>query len=591
MAQHQEHNVPSSYRDNLLKWNGWGYDDSYFQLNKKGQVTLSGSRYDMSGQVLPLLRPWFEANLGVDMSFKTPSQPRSQMKVPDAINNQAFIDYLKELDISFSNKSYHRLVRSHGHTMHDMSMLRYSAPHRVPDLVVWPKSEKEVVQVVDAANKFDVAIIPIGGGTSVSNALECPENEVRSIVSLDMALMDKIVWIDDTNLLVRAQAGIVGQSFERQLNQKGFTCGHEPDSIEFSTLGGWVSTRASGMKKNKYGNIEDLLIHVNLVTPKGVIQRQCQVPRISSGPDLHQVILGSEGTLGVITEVTVKIFPLPEVKKFGSIVFPTFKHGVDFFRQVAKERCQPASLRLVDNEQFIMGQSMKLEQTSYWKNLAAYCSKLYITKWKGFSVEEMVAATCVFEGSEAQVEAEEKHLYEIAQQFQGVIAGEENGRYGYRLTFAIAYLRDLGMEYGIMGESFETSVPWDKVINLCRNVKQLIKREAEEAGVKYPVLASCRVTQVYDSGACVYFYFGFNSRGLKDALAVYDRIESAARDEIIACGGSISHHHGIGKLRKQWMPSTVGEVGISVLKSIKNELDPQNIFANGNLIDIHRAHL
>ncbi|KAK0415892.1 hypothetical protein QR680_012177 [Steinernema hermaphroditum] len=591
MAQVQEHKVPSSYRDNILKWNGWGYDDSYFQLNKKGQVTLSGGRYDMSGQVLPLLRPWFEANLGVDMSFKTPAQPRSQMKIPEPIINQEFIDHLRSLDISFSNRSQHRLIRSHGHTMHDMSMLRYGAPHRVPDLVVWPKSEEEVVKVVEAANKFDVVIIPIGGGTSVSNALECPEHEKRSIVSLDMALLDRILWVDGTNLLCRAQAGIVGQSFERQLNAKGFTCGHEPDSIEFSTLGGWVSTRASGMKKNKYGNIEDLVVHVNLVTPKGLIHRQCQVPRISSGPDLHHVILGSEGTLGVVTEVTVKIFPLPEVKKFGSIVFPSFKHGVDFFREVAKQRSQPASLRLVDNEQFIMGQSMKLEQSSYWKNLASYCSKLYITKWKGFEVNQMVAATCVFEGSSPQVDAEEKRLYEIAQQFDGVIAGEENGRYGYRLTFAIAYLRDLGMEYGIMGESFETSVPWDKVINLCRNVKQLIKREAEAAGVKYPVLASCRVTQVYDSGACVYFYFGFNSRGLSNALDVYDRIESAARDEIIACGGSISHHHGIGKLRKKWMPSTVGEVGISVLKSIKNELDPQNIFASGNLIDIDKARL
>ncbi|KIH53455.1 FAD binding domain protein [Ancylostoma duodenale] len=154
---------------------------------------------------------------------------------------------------------------------------------------------------------------------------------------MDMALMDKIIWIDKENLTCRAEAGIVGQSLERQLNDKGFTCGHEPDSIEFSTLGGWVSTRASGMKKNKYGNIEDLLVHVNFATVKGMIQKQCQVPRISSGPDLHHVILGSEGTLGVVTEVTIKIFPLPEVKRHGSLVFPDFAHGVEFFREVARQ--------------------------------------------------------------------------------------------------------------------------------------------------------------------------------------------------------------------------------------------------------------
>uniref|UniRef100_A0A914CUT0 Alkylglycerone-phosphate synthase n=1 Tax=Acrobeloides nanus TaxID=290746 RepID=A0A914CUT0_9BILA len=147
------------------------------------------------------------------------------------------------------------------------------------------------------------------------------------------------------------------------------------------------------------------------------------------------------------------------------------------------------------------------------------------------------------------------------------------------------------MEYGIIGESFETSVPWDKVEKLCHNVKELLKREAIEQGVKYPVLASCRVTQVYDAGACIYFYFGFNYRGVENPLEVYDKIEIAARDEIIACGGSISHHHGVGKLRKRWLQPTIGSVGVSVLRSIKNELDPKNIFASNNLIDFHNSKI
>ncbi|KAJ1355156.1 Alkyldihydroxyacetonephosphate synthase [Parelaphostrongylus tenuis] len=284
--------------------------------------------------------------------------------------------------------------------------------------------------------------------------------------------------------------------------------------------------------------------------------------------------------------VTIKIFPLPEVKRYGSLVFPDFAHGVAFFREVARQRIQPASLRLVDNEQFIMGQALKLEVNSYWAALKSSLSRLYITKWKGFHIDEMCAATCVFEGSLDEVNNEERRLYALAEEYNGVVGGEENGRYGYRLTFAIAYLRDLAMEFGVLGESFETSVPWDKVLSLCRNVKTLIKRLAKNLGVQYPVLASCRVTQVYDAGACVYFYFGFNTRGLHNGLEVYDKIETAARDEIIACGGSISHHHGIGKLRKQWMLTTQGVVGIALLKAIKMELDPANIFANANLVDI-----
>ncbi|KAJ1355144.1 Alkyldihydroxyacetonephosphate synthase [Parelaphostrongylus tenuis] len=204
-----------------------------------------------------------------------------------------------------------------------------------------------------------------------------------------------------------------------------------------------------------------------------------------------------------------------------------------------------------------MGQALTLEVNSYWAAMRSSLSRFYITKWKSFHV-----------------------------------GGEEIGKYGYRLTFAIAYLRDLAMEFGVLGESFETSVPWDKVLGLCRNVKTLIKRLAKNLGVQYPVSASSdisksfTVTQVYDAGACVYFYFGFNTRGLHNGLEVYDKIETAARDEIIACGGSISHHHGIGKLRKQWMLTTQGVVGIALLKAIKMELDPANIFADANLVDI-----
>uniref|UniRef100_A0A914DPH9 Alkylglycerone-phosphate synthase n=2 Tax=Acrobeloides nanus TaxID=290746 RepID=A0A914DPH9_9BILA len=450
MSQHlvQELGVPKTYRDEILKWNGWGYTDSFFLLKDENKdVTLTGNRYDMSGEILPLLRPWFEDNLGVDVNYKTPSQSPKEIKIPSPIDNQGFIDYLRLHNISFSNAPKYRLMRSHGHTIHDMMALRYGYIERIPDIVVWVKTEYEVQLVVEGANKFDAVIIPIGGGTSVSNALDCPKEETRSICSLDLALLNKILWIDEKNLLCRAQAGIIGQDLEQQLNAKGFTCGHEPDSVEFSTLGGWVSTRASGMKKNKYGNIEDLVVHINVITSKGRIQRNCQVPRISSGPDLHQIILGSEGTYGVVTEVTLKIFPLPECRKYGSLVFPNFHQGVEFFHEVARHRCQPASLRLVDNEQFIMGQSMKLQSNSFWKDLSTKLSKLYITKWKGFKINEMVVATCVFEGSTEEVDQQMKRLNTIAEQFGGVPAGEENGRYGYRLTFAIAYLRDLGMDY------------------------------------------------------------------------------------------------------------------------------------------------
>lgn len=187
--------------------------------------------------------------------------------------------------------------------------------------------------------------------------------------------------------------------------------------MEFSTLGGWVATRASGMKKNQYGNIEDLLVHMTVVTPKGTLQKNCQVPRISNGPDIHHFILGSEGTLGVIVDATLKIRPLPQIVKYGSVVFPNFDEGVKFMRDVARQKCAPASLRLLDNEQFLFGQSLKIETSSILQSFVDGFKKFYITKIKGFDPKDMCVATLVFEGNKEDVVAHENKIYAIAKNY------------------------------------------------------------------------------------------------------------------------------------------------------------------------------
>uniref|UniRef100_A0A4W6EAG3 Alkylglycerone-phosphate synthase n=1 Tax=Lates calcarifer TaxID=8187 RepID=A0A4W6EAG3_LATCA len=372
--------------------------------------------------------------------------------------------------------------------------------------------------------------------------------------------------------------------FFSQLNESGYCTGHEPDSMEFSSLGGWVATRASGMKKNIYGNIEDLVVHIKMVTPQGVIEKSCQGPRMSTGPDIHHFIMGSEGTLGVVTEVTMKIRPMPEYQKYGSVVFPNFEQGVACLREVARQRCAPASIRLMDNEQFKFGHALKPQVSSIFTSFLDGLKKFYITKFKGFDPNRLCVATLLFEGDREKVLQHEKQVYDIAAKFGGLAAGEDNGQRGYMLTFVIAYLRDLGMDYYVIGESFETSVPWDRVLDICRNVKARIVRECKERGVQFPPLSTCRVTQTYDAGACVYFYFAFNYRGLSDPVHVYEQVEHAAREEILANGGSLSHHHGVGKLRKEWMRETVSNVGMGMLKSVKDYVDPNNIFGNRNLL-------
>eukprot|EP00795_Rhopilema_esculentum_P012578 gene12578-3277_t len=516
-------------RNEVLKWNGWGYKDSKFVLQDNGVVAFTGDRYGaLAGELLPKLREWFEKECGADMKLYSPSRPKINIQdYEDVKINDAFLDAAKRNDILISMEAEERIVHGHGHTLHEIFALRHGKLQRIPDAVIWPKCHEEVVKVVQLASQYNVCLIPFGGGTSVSGAVQCPEDEARMIVSVDMTNMDKILWVDDENLTAHIEAGIIGQDLERKLEKQGFCTGHEPDSMEFSSLGGWVATRASGMKKNRYGNIEDLVVRIKAVTPIGTVEKSCQVPRMSAGPDIHHFILGSEGTLGLVTEVTIKIRPLPECKTYGSVIFPEFEAGIACLREIAKLKCTPASIRLMDNAQFQFGQALKPGSTPVWTS--------------------------------------------IVPKYGGIPAGVTNGKRGYTLTFVIAYLRDLGFDYHFIAESFETSVPWDRVSNLCRNVKALLAKKCSDFNIIRKPLVTCRVTQAYDSGACVYFYFGFNYYGIENPVLVYETIENAARDEIIANGGSISHHHGIGKIRKRWLESTISNTGTDMIRAVKEK--------------------
>ncbi|XP_073738100.1 alkyldihydroxyacetonephosphate synthase, peroxisomal isoform X2 [Callorhinus ursinus] len=556
----QESGTIPKKRQEVMKWNGWGYNDSKFFFNKKGQVELTGKRYPLSGMILPTFKDWIQNTLGVSLEHKTTSKASlNPSDTPPSIVNEDFLHDLKETNISYSQEADDRVFRAHA--CHD-----------------------DVVKIVNLACKYNLCIIPIGGGTSVSYGLTCPADETRTIISLDTSQMNRILWVDENNLTAHVEAGITGQELERQLKESGYCTGHEPDSLEFSTVGGWVSTRASGMKKNIYGNIEDLVVHIKMVTPRGIIEKSCQGPRMSTGPDIHHFIMGSEGTLGVITEATIKIRPIPEYQKYGSVAFPNFEQGVACLREIAKQRCAPASIRLMDNQQFQFGHALKPQVSSIFTSFLDGLKKFYITKFKGFDPNQLTVATLLFEGDREKVLQHEKQVYDIAAKFGGLAAGEDNGQRGYLLTYVIAYIRDLGLEYYVLGESFETSAPWDRVVDLCRNVKERITRECKEKGVQFAPLSTCRVTQIYDAGACIYFYFAFNYRGISDPLTVFEQTEAAAREEILANGGSLSHHHGVGKLRKQWLKESISDVGFGMLKSVKEYVDPNNIFGNKNLL-------
>lgn len=563
----------------------WGFTDSFFEITGTDSVILRGGRYPLSGQEIPNLIPWMRTvmDLPLDLTNKNASQYSQQQAPPPVITTVVLAKLTKIFGESgLSIEPHARLRHGHGHSQAEMYALKFASLSRIPDVVVWPSSQQEVTELVELAKEWQLCLIPYGGGTNVSEALLCPDDENRTIVSIDMKKMSRIRWIDPVNMTAEIEAGAVGRNIIRQLAEYGFTIGHEPDSVEFSTLGGWIATNASGMKKNRYGNIEDIVLDVKAVSPAGVHERFCVGPRQSIGVDAQRLFFGSEGNCGVIISAVVKLFKVPEVQKYGSVVFPSFEHGVNFLYEATNAGILPASIRLVDNIQFQFGLALKPKKTAL-QELKSKIEKFYVTKIKGLNPQKMVACTLVFEGNSRQVSDQETQIYNLAKKFKGFAGGASNGENGYQLTFSIAYIRDFVMNHHILAESFETSVPWSRVLSLCNNVKQRISDDYRKAGLPGKPFVSCRVTQMYNTGVCVYFYLGIHYQGVDKASELFSTFERNARAEILKNGGTLSHHHGIGKIRRSFLGEVNSITNLNWVKNIKATIDPQNIFGSANI--------
>lgn len=561
----------------------WGFTDSGFEVLPSGDVLIKGQRYPAGGDVLPNLLPWVRDVMQVDIRGDLENPPHYPPSIPAPVQNRKLLAALAaELnDDQISEDAEVRLRHGHGHTQEDMYNIKYGSVGRIPDLVVFPEDAEQVQMVVQLALQNNACLVPYGGGTNVTEALQCPQQEKRCIVSVGMQRMNRILWIDPENNMAAIEAGAVGRNIFSQLSEYGFTMGHEPDSVEFSTLGGWVATNASGMKKNRYGNIEDIVLDITVVTADGVIERKGLNPRESIGADHRTLLFGSEGNFGIITSAVVKLFPLPESVVHGSVLFPDFDAGYRFMREITAAGVIPASVRLVDNLQFQLSQALKPAKVGT-AALKSKAEKLLVTKLLGYKPDQMCACTLVFEGGEAETRAQQNALYTIAKKHGGMKAGAENGQRGYQLTFAIAYIRDFILKHYLIAESFETSVPWTQLPDLVRRVKQRISDECTSRNIPGKPFVTARITQVYPTGAAVYFYFAYYYRGVENPSEVYAEIEHAAREEILAAGGSLSHHHGIGKLREGFLPEVLSGEALRWKKQIKVALDPNNIFAAGN---------
>ena len=562
----------------------WGYKDSRFVLNKDRTVSMEGDRYELSGTRMPDFIPYIEEVIGIEINpgntlAEVENKPVSSLNI-----NQVFVDNIKNEfeDDRYSFEDEDRLIHSHGQTTsEEVYKILYNQIKRCVDMVFYVENNEEVQRMIELAVEFDVCLVPFGGGTSVTSALKIPSSEKRMIVSVDLRRMNQVEWINEEDRQVCVQAGITGSDLENLLAEKGYCMGHEPDSVELSTLGGWIATNASGMKKNRYGNIEDIVENVTMITAKGTVEQVKPLSRASIGFKPQNILFGSEGNLGIITKAVLKIHKTPEIKKYNSIIFKDWETGVQFLYNLSKTNFIPSSVRLVDNMQFRFGQALKPKAQGF-KKFMGQIEKFFALKVKGLDAEKMCATTFLMEGSQNEIAYQEKNILKLAKQHGGLVGGPGNGKRGYLLTFAIAYVRDFLTDFHIIGETMETTVPWSKIKPVCEAASNTLFELHKKHNLPGKPYISYRIPQIYHTGVCIYFMLGMSVENVPNAEDLFGEIEHAIRRAIMDHGGSISHHHGVGKIRKDFLKDTLSDSSVELIKDLKKAHDPSNIFGIRN---------
>jgi alkyldihydroxyacetonephosphate synthase len=450
-----------------------------------------------------------------------------------------------------------RLRHTRGKSTPDLLRIRGGDAGGAPDLVLLPGSHDEVIEVLRVCSEQRIAVVPFGGGTSVVGGLEPDAAGFAGVAALDVRRLNALLVLDEESRLAVLEPGLRGPQAEALLAQHGYTIGHFPQSFEYATLGGFAAARSSGQASAGYGRFDELVLALEVATPAGTLTLG-RAPKSAAGPDLRQLILGSEGALGVITSLTVQIRPAPEQRVYEGWRFESFAGGVAAVRTLAQDGPLPTVLRLSDEAET----ALNLARPGELGGGGAGC--LAIAGYEG-GAEEVAArragATRVLERTGAGPDPR---------------AGESWERDRYRGP----YLRDALLDAGALVETLETVSFWSSLSGVYEAVSSALRESLSAQGT--PPVVLCHVSHVYRAGASLYFTVACAQA--TDPVAQWRKAKAAASDAILAAGGSISHHHGVGTDHRDWYEREIGELGMGVLRAVKAELDPAGIMNPGVLI-------
>jgi len=540
-----------------MKWSGWGEEDVYFDHTDK-----------------PALAPFIKKAIGLDVTAPpAPVASKDSLRLPASRMTpelrSALVGAVGEAFVTVDDME--RVLHSYGKSLRDLVRLRTGDLGRPPDVVVYPANEGAVAAVTAAVVAANAVLVPFGGGTNISGSLEAPLDEERPVVSVDLGRMGKVLSVDEESGLARVQAGVLGPDLEAQLNSKGWSLGHFPDSFNHSTLGGWVATRSSGMQSDTYGDISDLTRAVRVVTPHGTVATRA-VPASSTGPSVVAMVLGSEGRLGTITEVTVQVRRLPAERKVLGYFFPSWDAGVAAARELSICEAPPLFVRVSDANETMFSLATRRAGGSTVERLASAGMKAYLGRVKGFDSQRACLSFIGYEGSAHHVREQRQLVSKVVSRHGGVCLGAGPGSLYDQKKFDTPYIRDFLLDRGALADVAETAVAWSGLAKLYACVHEAAKAAFADLGAKG--WAMCHLAHTYRSGACLYFTFAFRPVGARAPLEQYDAVKGALQQAFLDSGGTLSHHHAVGVEHARWLAEDISPEGVAVLGALLRGVDP-----------------
>jgi alkyldihydroxyacetonephosphate synthase len=528
--------------DPPMQWNAWGDPDAAKPLSAG-------------------IRSLLEHALGIDTgSVAAPAL--EQVRVRPSALSPADRDGLAAIVGAdhVSVDDHARLLRAGGKSTLDLLRRKDFGVQDAPDAVLVPGGEDEIAQLLRFCADRSIAVVPFGGGTSVVGGLDPARGDFKAVVSLDLRRLDELHALDEVSWEAELGAGLTGPEAEKLLGARGFSLGHFPQSFRFATIGGFAATRSSGQDSAGYGRFNDMVRGLRAVTPAGVLDIG-RAPESAAGPDLRQLLIGSEGTFGIITRVRVRVHPVPEATRYEAWSFPDFATGADALRAVVQTGTGPTVIRLSDEAE--TGVNLATTENIGEQQITGGC-----------------LAITAFEGTEAHVSSRHAETRDLLAARGGTSLGDAPALAWEHGRFNAPYLRDALLSAGALCETLETATNWSNLQTLKAAVTEALTRALADSGT--PALVLCHISHVYPTGASLYFTVVAAQRG--NPIEQWRTAKAAASDAMMRAGGTITHHHAVGADHRPWMRDEIGDVGVTVLRAVKAALDPAGILNPGKLI-------